>query len=260
MMEVTKPDGSVVVYESEDKPLSSSEIEQAHKYTMDCIDCHNRIGHRFPNPEEVIDQALANGEINRSLPYVKARAVELLQQEFSTQEEARQIVEQVWSKYQQEFPDVAAKHPEIFNQAKDYLNDRQTFAYNLLVNSRFRNPDVTWRSFADYSGHKSSPGCFRCHDGRHYNKQHETVRVRCTLCHSVPIIIHEGEIPEHFIPTLIEWRPKSHNRDSFIRRHQRGGAACEACHGENIEYGTDDSNFCANSGCHDRQWPGLVFD
>lgn len=25
-------------------------------------------------------------------------------------------------------------------------------------------------------------------------------------------------------------------------------------------YGTDDSNFCANSGCHNREWPGLVFD
>ena len=30
----------------------------ADKFTMDCIDCHNRIGHPFPNPEEVIDQAL----------------------------------------------------------------------------------------------------------------------------------------------------------------------------------------------------------
>lgn len=257
-VEVTKPDGAIVVYQDTDHPLSPAEIKQVDKHTMDCIDCHNRIGHPFHNPEELIDNALANGDINRDLPFVKARAVELLQQEFTNEAQAQQIVEQAWLRYEQDFPEVIAKYPEIFKQAKDYLNAQQVFALNLLVNTRFRDPDVTWRSFADYSGHNNSPGCFRCHSGRHRDEQDNLIRVNCTLCHSVPVVIHEGEIPEYIVPTLIEWKPKSHNRNDFVLWHQRGGSSCENCHGEDIEYGKDDSNFCANSGCHDREWPGLA--
>ena len=161
-------------------------------------------------------------------------------------------------KYEQDFPDVAAAHPDTFKQAKDYLNERQDFTMKLLVNSRFRDPDVSWKSFADYSGHKNSPGCFRCHSGRHEDKEGNQVRVNCTLCHSVPLMMHEGDIPEHFVPTLIENKPGTHKKQNFMVRHQRGGKSCRKCHGENIEHGTDDSRFCANSGCHDREWPGLV--
>jgi len=259
-IEVTKSDGSVEVYQDTKQPLSSTEVEQAQKHTMDCIDCHNRIGHPFHNPEEIVDQALAKGEINSDLPYAKARAMELLQQEFSNEAEARDILEQAWSKYEKEFPEVAAEHPEYFKQAKDYLNERQINVLNMFINSRFKDPDVSWQSFADNSGHTYSPGCFRCHSGRHTDEQGDAIRVNCTLCHSVPVIIKEGEIPEHFVPTLIEWKPRSHRKRDFILWHQRESKSCIKCHGEDIEYGIDDSNFCANSGCHDRNWPGLIID
>jgi nitrate/TMAO reductase-like tetraheme cytochrome c subunit len=257
-IEVTKPDGSTVIYQNTEQPLSSAQIQQANKDTMDCIDCHNRIGHPFLNPEEAIDQALAKGEINSDLPYVKVRALELLQQDFNDEAQARQIIEQTWSKYEQDFPEVAESNPETFKQAKDYLNERQKYTLNLLVNSRFRDPNVSWRSFADYSGHKYSPGCFRCHSGKHHDEEGKQIRVNCTLCHSVPLIMYKGKIPEHFVPTLIETKPISHRKVDFMVRHQRGGRSCKRCHGKDIEYGTDDSNFCANSGCHDREWPGLV--
>ena len=257
-VEVTYTDGSIKVFQDTINPLAPADIETAKIETMDCIDCHNRIGHPFHNPEEIVDMALARGEINKDMPFVKARAVELLQQEFNSEAQARQIVEQTWARYEQDFPDAVADHPETFQQAKDYLNNQQSFALRLLVNSSFRDPDVTWRSFVDNSGHNYSPGCFRCHSGRHSSKQGDAIRTNCTLCHSVPIMIKEGEIPEHFVPTLIEFKPSSHKRDDFILRHQKKSRSCEKCHGEDIEYGKDDSNFCANSGCHDRVWPGLV--
>jgi len=34
---------------------------------------------------------------------------------------------------------------------------------------------------------------------------------------------------------------------------------CATCHGE-IEFGTDDSSFCANSACHRRAWPEVELD
>jgi hypothetical protein len=41
-------------------------------------------------------------------------------------------------------------------------------------------------------------------------------------------------------------------------RFQANGE-CEACHGE-IEFGDDDSSFCANSSCHGRAWPEVELD
>ena len=34
---------------------------------------------------------------------------------------------------------------------------------------------------------------------------------------------------------------------------------CAACHGE-IEFGSDDSSFCANSACHGQAWPEVELD
>ena len=48
--------------------------------------------------------------------------------------------------------------------------------------------------------------------------------------------------------------------EELARTHERAGIGCERCHGEDLEHGVDDSNFCANSGCHDREWPGLAID
>lgn len=39
--------------------------------TMDCADCHNRVGHGVPTVQNAIDDAMASGKISASLPYVK---------------------------------------------------------------------------------------------------------------------------------------------------------------------------------------------
>ena len=46
---------------------------------MDCIDCHNAVGHPFPNPANLVDEAIAEGKISRSLPSVKARAMAMIE-------------------------------------------------------------------------------------------------------------------------------------------------------------------------------------
>ena len=141
-------------------------------------------------PKTVIDSALAVGNIKCELRYVRTRAVELLQQEFTTEEGAPQFVEDVCSRHRKDFPKALEKHPEIFTKAKEYLNECQRHARGLLMDTEFRDPDISWRYLPDYSGHMDVPGCFRCHD-------------------------------------------------------------------DGIQHGTDDSSFCANSGCHDREWPSL---
>ena len=50
------------------------------------------------------------------------------------------------------------------------------------------------------------------------------------------------------------WRPIS-----WPTIVSRPTSQCSACHGE-IEFGTDNSSFCANSACHGRAWPEVELD
>jgi nitrate/TMAO reductase-like tetraheme cytochrome c subunit len=41
------------------------------KYTMQCVDCHNRPTHAFLPPDRTIDRALAIGQVPSTLPFIK---------------------------------------------------------------------------------------------------------------------------------------------------------------------------------------------
>ena len=41
---------------------------------MDCIDCHNRVGHGIPTTDQSIDAAITGGKIAQDLPYIKQQA------------------------------------------------------------------------------------------------------------------------------------------------------------------------------------------
>ena len=50
-------------------------------------------------------------------------------------------------------------------------------------------------------------------------------------------------------------KPDSHLAADFALTHRiLADDSCSDCHGT-IEYGTDNSSFCANEICHDQAWP-----
>ena len=54
---------------------------------MDCMDCHNRPSHQFAaTPERAVDQAIANGELERTLPFIRREAVRAIKQTYPTQD------------------------------------------------------------------------------------------------------------------------------------------------------------------------------
>ncbi len=55
--------------------FASGERGDGPERTMDCIDCHNRVGHDFPTVETVVDAAISNGEIDASAPFAKREAL-----------------------------------------------------------------------------------------------------------------------------------------------------------------------------------------
>ncbi|MFN2290659.1 MAG: hypothetical protein ACK2UC_05665, partial [Anaerolineae bacterium] len=248
----TLPDGRTVEYEDVTNPLSPEEIEQAEKQVMDCVDCHNRVGHPFPAPEDLIDEALDDGRVSRDLPYAKMVMTDLLTNRYESREDALAAVGLVKEEYQAEYPEVAADSPEAIDQAEEVTKE-------LMTRVVFEEPGVTWEDFPDHSGHKEFPGCFRCHDGKHQTAEGETIRLHCNICHSVPENVGEGDrVPQ--LPVASVQEPASHLESSFMADHRfEANSACESCHGE-IEFGSDDSSFCANSSCHGQAWPDVDLD
>jgi hypothetical protein len=80
LVEVRGADGKFKTYIDSNAGKSREELEKAGKSRMECIDCHSSVGHPFRNPADLVDEAMATGEIDRKLPSAKAIAVKLIDQ------------------------------------------------------------------------------------------------------------------------------------------------------------------------------------
>lgn len=251
-LEVTHGDGSTTTYTDVTNPLSPKEIASGEKRVMDCMDCHNRVGHPFEVPEEAVDLAINFGHIDSELPYAKAWAMRLLSYDYATREQADKLAEATREAYRQDYPMFFATHREAVARSEKVMKE-------LLYRIKFRHPEISWRSFPDHSSHKNFPGCFRCHDGKHFSAEGDSVRLHCNICHDVPVVLREGESPQ-FSPRLSLSQPSNHLSANFIHEHRfLANDGCARCHID-VEFGTDNRSFCANSACHGKQWPAVQLD
>jgi hypothetical protein len=251
-VKATRADGSITKYVSEETPVSAEGSEhgeehaEEHVKTMDCIDCHNRMGHPFTTPEKAIDEALADGRLSRELPYIKKELTVLFTAEYDSQEEALLALDGFEQQYKNEYPEVDVMLGEELGETIEASKE-------LVTRLIFKRPGVTWDQFPDNGGHSAFPGCFRCHDGKHANEEGEVIPLRCNLCHSLPVsAVGEDEAPLIQAASIEE--PPSHLETGFLFNHQvLADDWCGSCHGE-INYGKDDSGFCSSSACHSRDW------
>jgi len=120
---VRQPDGSMKEYFSRDMlniartAFVEKAWEEGRVRLMDCIDCHNRAAHEIPQPQDVVDRAIAQGRISRDLPYIRARAVELLTPLYETEEEGLQAIEGLRDFYRTNYPQVYETRRQDIEQA-----------------------------------------------------------------------------------------------------------------------------------------------
>jgi hypothetical protein len=248
----TLPDGRVVEYNDLTNPLTPEEIAESESKVMDCVDCHNRVGHPFPYPERATDDAIADGKLSRDLPFAKKEMLDLLSANYDSQEAALQAVDAVREGYIDTYPEIASANPDAIEQAANTATE-------LIKRLVFEEPGVTWESFPDSGQHKEFAGCFRCHDGKHVTSEGESIRLHCNICHSIPVTVGEGDRPPQ-MPVVSVEEPASHLEASFMADHRfQANESCEECHGE-IAFGDDNSSFCANSACHGQAWPQVELD
>ena len=250
---ITGKDGQTTTYFDAASKVGRAEMNQAPKHRMECADCHNAAGHPFANPADRVDRALLEGKIDRSLPSIKARALTIIEQAVPLH---GPMEEQV-PKFEKIIADAAPKG-EMKPAAKVAEAQFATTMLDILKLSEFEAKDLTWKSFPNHVGHKDSPGCFRCHDGKHFNEKGEAIRLQCTLCHDLPQVSIEGAV-KTVASTVVAGvtPPDSHNEANWMRDHRsKIDDSCAMCHGP-VKWGKDGGSFCSNPACHGRTWPSL---
>lgn len=166
---MTDPQG--VVREFRDTTYTN-DLKQFAVRRMDCMDCHNRPAHRYETPENAVNLALALGKIDRSLPYIKTNAIDVLVKPYKSEGEALQNIATT-----------------LVSRYKDAPNVRTAIdaVQQIYQDNFFPEMKANWRAYPDNIGHKDWLGCFRCHDGKHVTTD-RTLSIKskdCDACHTI---------------------------------------------------------------------------
>ncbi len=243
---VTRADGTVEEFIAQDKVGVAEDVgpdiakikatEPDRK--VDCITCHNRVGHPIPNPGLSTDAKLVSGQIDPTLPFIKREAMRILWSAFPDVPTADAEVDKLRSFYSLNYPDVAATQATAIGQAEAQIK----LLYRLAATPDMK---VTAASYPDNLGHLDFPGCFRCHDGGHFLVKDgavtkEVIPSTCDTCHTFP------QIGTAIASLPLGQPPSTHADPLYVFNHRSvatsvdpGGQSCGGCHAR---------DYCIN--CH----------
>jgi len=178
----TTPEGEVTEFARAD--WDSTQAAGLERRTMDCLDCHTRPSHRFQVAGRALDGALARGDVDSTLPWIKRQGLEILRAGYETSQEAEErIPEALLDFYEQEYPELAeSRRADIETSGAALLALHQRNVYPEM--------GIDWRTYPDNTGHSDFSGCFRCHDGGHRSADGTAIESNCRACHE---ILAQGE-------------------------------------------------------------------
>ena len=169
---VTDAKGQVKEFVAKD---TKEEVIRSERRTMDCIDCHNTVGHPIsPTPEQAVDRAMAAAMVSHELPYARRESVRLVKESYPSQEAGVRAIEEGLRNFYR------TQAGSIDQQA---LTRTVGAVQDLYRRNVFPAMNVTWGTYPDNKGHITSTGCFRCHDDSHEAKDGSTISGDCEYCH-----------------------------------------------------------------------------
>lgn len=250
-------DGRTAVFMSTDKPIDTNKLGQYTVRQMDCITCHNRISHLIDSPDDLVDRALTRGDLSSDIPFIRARAVEVLSAAYASTDDAHKAIAGIEDYYRTNYPDFYAKQGAKITQAIQIVK-------RLYDDNNYIDQKLDWKTHPDNIGHQDFPGCFRCHDGKHADTSPgatmKVIPLECNLCHSIPQIVRPGVI-EPLLPLTTGLEPSSHLDSTWISQHYTAfNETCSNCHSTDNAGGTTDTSFCSNSACHGINWQFAGFN
>lgn len=168
-------------------PAKTGEITperiETEKRLMDCVDCHNRATHIYRSPEELIDTSLAQGKMDKTLPYLKWLGLTALDPANPSLEMAISKVEVSKDFYRLYYPDIYSAKRESIDRSIEELK-------NIARLTTFPEMNLTWDTYVDNIGHIKAPGCLRCHgklETASAVQEKTTIDGGCSLCHHLEL-------------------------------------------------------------------------
>ncbi|PLX74241.1 MAG: cytochrome C [Desulfuromonas sp.] len=187
---LTREDGSEVVFKTDDadKQLATGGTLVEDR-EMDCIDCHNRPSHVYLPAEEALDNKIAEGVIPVALPFIKQQALEVVNAEYTSREEAKaEIADRLSNWYAKNYPQLPDREQLV---VKAIAGVQTAYTENV-----FPEMNIGWGTYVNHVGHGPDfeVGCFRCHDDMHVSSDGQTISADCNTCHT--LLALEEESPE----------------------------------------------------------------
>jgi nitrate/TMAO reductase-like tetraheme cytochrome c subunit len=177
-VEAMQEDGSYKRYTN--RTLVSAITGKEIVRSMDCVDCHNRVTHVYEDPSDGIDWRIAEGVMDRSLPYLKREALAAVTRDYPDVGAAMQEIERRMQLfYRRNYPELATAKGEEIDSTASTL---KAF-YRRNIHPQM---SVTWNTYPDHLGHPArKKGCFRCHNENIVDEAGKGIEDECTLCHSI---------------------------------------------------------------------------
>jgi hypothetical protein len=171
--------GLSTIYQDTENPLSEDEIAKAVPRIMDCVDCHNRPSHIYNSADHAIDMALLAFDPEHRPPDIKKISVQVMAQNYETEKQAMDsIAAKMNGYYQDNYPDYYGKNRRTIDSAIAAI--QYAFSQNI-----FPEMKVNWSAYPNNLGHFYSPGCMRCHAGKHASSDGKVVTRECVSCHNI---------------------------------------------------------------------------
>jgi len=178
---VTDADGEVRTYrrdgEGSDEAIAGQPVHE-----MSCLDCHNRPAHQFRAPTSLMNELLAAGIVDRTLPAVKMKGVALLEESHPDRATALASIDQQMREFYEEEHGRPAGDPAV---AAAIAAIQEAWAQN-----SFPHMKVSWQTYPNHNNHLDSAGCFRCHNDELTSDDGATIFTSCTDCH---VVLAQGE-------------------------------------------------------------------
>jgi nitrate/TMAO reductase-like tetraheme cytochrome c subunit len=171
--------GNVTEFFDRTRPLAPNQIAAADKRRMDCVDCHNRPAHVYLPPDVAVDQAFVAGRLDPSLPYLKRKAVEVLNNQYETTPDAVKAIAAGLNDFYR------TNYPDVYSQKQDSIKGAVTEVQRIFETYFFPEMKTDWQTHPNNIGHLYFAGCFRCHDGDHVSNTGKVITNDCTVCHTV---------------------------------------------------------------------------
>ncbi|MBE0695462.1 MAG: NapC/NirT family cytochrome c [Anaerolineaceae bacterium] len=250
---VENADGTRTAYVDVESGFDPASVKPDQLVQMDCITCHNRTAHLVESPEQLADSLMQTGLVSAEIPGIKQKAVEVLSATYASQQEGLDAIAALGAYYQEQRAEFTAANQEKIDQAIQALQD----AYQ---RTNFPDQKMDWETHPNNLAHKDSPGCFRCHDGKHLSQSGGTVRLECNLCHSIPVVSGPDQLTAS-LELSRGFEPDTHTNPNWITIHRDiYNDTCAGCHTVDDPGGTSNTSFCSNSACHGATWQFAGFD